>query len=568
MSPEQLQILLSQVSAEFTRKSSSTSDSANFVAPDLVDDQLSSDEHGADKADVGRDLPLEPEVDPILDAGSADGNLPVTLSPALEAADDADENVSGESEADDDSGDDDRSFPRRKKGSVAAMHGGAPNTTSKQKRKRQTIRKEVVQPVDRAQAAASDQQRTVELQQETLAGVRRQLEESQRANQLLQASRPASTSSALPVNVASTLRGLNDHRSTLAPAVAPGAVGRSLATSVIPALLAPNASRSLGTPLAYPGTPTPRPDAREPSTKLPESLTELTFFTAKCNQAVLYFVAEAPPREINFWPEPQELRQQLIRTYQLVNVSEETFNLVMNSHPERERILKDKVGERRGNLFTQVKTWAHGPGGFVRESKIPMLAAENMAPVQRRNVQQWHLFYFDRKYSARFNVACPEHFQPFFPEIHMYCAYIELISVLAAVYGSKWHCDPDTGRPFANKAFDMALCKGLGGRRCKTMFAKIPVVATICHVVEWPMANAGSRDTPALDGSDSNNRREVQLKVGVIIDWIKDRLSRGDNIYRDTAPAGFQMGANPLVRIVIAGFEDEFAGLLPGTLVF
>ncbi|CAI5516613.1 unnamed protein product [Closterium sp. Naga37s-1] len=159
----------------------------------------------------------------------------------------------------------------------------------------------------------------------------------------------------------------------------------------------------------------------------------------------------------------------------------------MNSHPERERILKDKFGERRGNLFTQVKTWAHGPGGFVRESKIPMMAAENMAPVQRRNVQQWHLFYFD------------------------------------AVYGSKWHCDPDTGRPFANKAFDMALCKGLGGRRCKTMFAKIPVVATICHVVEWPMANAGSRDTPALDGSDSNNRREVQLKVGVIIDWIKDR---------------------------------------------
>ncbi|CAI6000005.1 unnamed protein product [Closterium sp. NIES-64] len=454
MSPEQLQILLSQVSAEFTRKSSSTSDSANFVAPDLVDDQLSSDEHGADKADVGRDLPLEPEVDPILDAGSADGNLPVTLSPALEAADDADENVSGKSEADDDSGDDDRSFPRRKKGSVATMHGGAPNTTSKQKRKRQTKRKEVVQPVDRAQAAASDQQRTVELQQETLAD-------------------------------------------------------------------------------------------------------------AKCNQAVLYFIAEAPPREINFWPEPQELRQQLIRTYQLVNVSEETFNLVMNSHPERERILKDKVGERRGNLFTQVKTWAHGPGGFVRESKIPMLAAENMAPVQRSNVQQWHLVYFDRKYSARFNVACPEHFQPFFPEIHMYCAYIERISVLAAVYGSKWHCDPHTGRPFANKAFDMALCKGLGGRRCKTMFAKIPLVATICHVVEWPMANAGSRDTPALDGSDSNNRREVQLKVGVINDWIKDRLSRGDNIYRDTAPAGFQMGANPLVRIVIAGFEDEFAGLLP-----
>ncbi|CAI5511694.1 unnamed protein product [Closterium sp. Naga37s-1] len=419
---------MSQVSAEFTRKSSSSSESANLLTPDLDDQQLSCDEADADEHGAVRNLPLAPEADPVADIGSADGQLPVTLSPALEAADDVDENEPGASEDDDDSGDDDRAFPRR--------------------------RKEVVQEVDRAQAAASDHQRTVELQQETLADVRRQLEESQRANQLLRASSSAPTS-ALP------------------------------------------------------------PASRSPNNE------------AKCNQAVLYFIAEAPPREINFWPEPQELRQQLIRTYRLVNVSEETFNLVMNSHPERERILKDKVGERRGNLFTQVKTWAHGSGGFVRESKIPMLAAENMAPVQRRNVQQWHLFYFD------------------------------------PVYGSKWHCDPDMGRPFANKAFDMALCKGLGGRRCKTMFAKIPVVATICHVVEWPMANAGSRDTPALDGSDSNNRREVQLKVGVIIDWIKDRLSRGDNIYRNTAPTGFQMGANPLVRIVIAGFEDEFAGLLP-----
>ncbi|CAI5965522.1 unnamed protein product [Closterium sp. NIES-65] len=437
---------MSQVSAEFTRKSSSTSESGNLLTPDLVNQELSSDEADADEPGAVRNLPLAPEAGPQTDIGSADGQLPVTLAPALEAADEVD-NEPGASEDDDDSGNNDRPSPRRKKGSVAAMHA------------------EVVQEVDKAQAAASDHQRTVELQQETLADVRRQLEESQRANQLLRASSSAPTSALPPtsrspnaeVNVASTSRGHN----------------------------------------------------------------------AKCNQAVLYFIAEAPPREINFWPEPQELRQQLIRTYRMVNVSEETFNLVMNSHPERERILKDKVGERRGNLFTQVKTWAYGPGGFVRESKIPMLAAENMAPVQRRNVQQWHLFYFD------------------------------------AVYGSKWHCNPDTGRPFANKAFDMALCKGLGGRRCKTMFAKILVVATICHVVEWPMANAGSRDTPALDGSDSNNKREVQLKVGVIIDWIKDRLSRGDNIYRDTAPAGFQMGANSLVRIVIAGFEDEFAGLLP-----
>ncbi|CAI5966790.1 unnamed protein product [Closterium sp. NIES-64] len=306
MSPEQLQFLMSQVSAEFTRKISSSSESGNLLTPDLVDQQLSSDEADADKPSAVRNLLLVPEADPQTDIGSADGQLPVTLAPALEAADEVDENEPGASEDEDDSGNDDRPSPRR--------------------------RKEVVQEVDKAQAAASDHQRTVELQQETVADVWQQLEESQRANQLLRASNSAPTSALPPV------------------------------------------SRS-------------------------------------------------PNAEVN----------------------------------------------------------------------------------------------------------------------------------VATVYGSKWHCDPDTGRPFANKAFDMALCKGLGGRRCKT----------ICHVVEWPMANAGSRDTPALDGSDSNNRREVQLKVGVIIDWVKDGLSRGDNIYRDTAPTGFQMGANPLVRIVIAGLEDEFAGLLP-----
>ncbi|CAI7913069.1 unnamed protein product [Closterium sp. NIES-53] len=423
---------MSQVSAEFTRKSSSISESANLLTPDLVDGQLSSDEANADEPGAVCNLPLDPEADPVIDTESADGQLPVTLSPAL-AADEVDENDEA-SEEDNDSGDDDRSFARRRKGSVAVMHTGASDPTSKRKGKRQKKPEEVVQEVDRAQAAASDHQRTVELQQETLANVRRQLEESQRANQPLRASSSAQ-SSALPpasrspnteVNVASTSRGHNVVRSTLAPAVAAGAVGRSLATSAIPAPLAPNTARSLGSPLAHPGSPAPRPDAREPSTKLPESLTELTYFTshgsihaclqptslrfafpscawqAKCNQVVLYFIAEAPPKEINFWPEPQELRQQLIRTYRLVNVSEETFNLVMNSHPERERILKDKVGERRGNLFTQVKTWVHGLGGFVRESKIPMLAAENMAPVQRRNIQQWHLFYFDHKYAPRF----------------------------------------------------------------------------------------------------------------------------------------------------------------------
>ncbi|CAI7891468.1 unnamed protein product [Closterium sp. NIES-54] len=397
---------MSQVSAEFTRKSSSCSESANLLTPDLVDGQLSSDEANVDEPGAVRNLPLDPEVDPLIDTGSADGQLPVTLSPAL-AADEVDENDEA-SEDDDDSGDDDRSFARRRKDSVAVMHAGAYDPTSKRKGKRQEKPEEVVQEVDRAQAAASDHQCTVELQQETLANVRRQLEESQRSNQLLRASSSAQ-SSALP------------------------------------------------------------PASRSPNAEVNVANTSRGHNVAKCNQAVLYFIAEAPLKEINFWPEPQELRQQLIRMYRLVNVSEETFNLVMNSHPERERILKDKVGECRGNLFTQVKTWAHGPGGFVRESKIPMLAAENMAPVQRRNVQQWHLFYFD------------------------------------PVYGSKWHCDPDTGRPFANKAFDMALCKGLGGRRCKTMFAKIPLVATICHVEAYavtaappPLASAVAAPAPTI----------------------------------------------------------------------
>ncbi|CAI7889470.1 unnamed protein product [Closterium sp. NIES-53] len=277
---------MSQVSAEFTRKSSSSSESANLLMPDLVDGQLLSDEANANEPGAVRNLPLDPEEDPLIDTGSADGQLPVTLSPAL-AADEVDENDEA-SEEDDDSSDDDRSFARRRKGSVAVMHAGASDPTSKRKGKRQKKPEEVVQEVDRAQAAASDHKRTVELQQETLANVRRQLEESQRANQLLWASSSAQ-SSALPpasrspnaeVNVASTSRGHNVVRSTLAPAVTARAVGRLLATSAILAPLAPNTSRSLGSPLAHPGSPTPRPDDREPSTKLPESLTELTYFTA------------------------------------------------------------------------------------------------------------------------------------------------------------------------------------------------------------------------------------------------------------------------------------------------
>ncbi|CAI7769442.1 unnamed protein product [Closterium sp. NIES-53] len=135
---------MSQVSAEFTRKSSSSSESANLLTPDLVDGQLSSDEANADELGAVRNLPLDPEADPLIDTGSADGQLPVTLSPAL-AADKVDENDKA-SEDDDDSGDDDRSFAQRRKGSDAVMHAGASDPTSKRKGKRQKMSES--QPLD------------------------------------------------------------------------------------------------------------------------------------------------------------------------------------------------------------------------------------------------------------------------------------------------------------------------------------------------------------------------------------------------------------------------------------
>ncbi|CAI5498955.1 unnamed protein product [Closterium sp. Naga37s-1] len=248
------------------------------------------------------------------------------------------------------------------------------------------------------------------------------------------------------------------------------------------------------------------------------------FLQLKCNAAVNYFIALAPASLQSFYPTLADLRRKVQELYEEVGVPAEMFNRVMADNPERERIPFQKMSERRCNIYSASKPYAHGPGGFVSENKVAMLAGENIAPSRRRTPAEWHAYFLD------------------------------------AVYGSKWHCD-GSGRPFANRSFELSLCKGLGGKRCNMLNVKLPAVATICHVVEWPMANHNGRPNTSLDASDENNRAAVAAKVLVVIAWIKARLEAGDNIYRNEAPAGFVMGSGA-VRILIEGYEAAFDGLV------
>ncbi|CAI5477127.1 unnamed protein product [Closterium sp. Yama58-4] len=257
---------------------------------------------------------------------------------------------------------------------------------------------------------------------------------------------------------------------------------------------------------------------------IPPVLLDLSFFKLKCNAAVNYFIGEAPAREQSFYPTLSSLRRKFQELYEDVGVPSDMFNTVMADNPEREKIPMQKMSERRCNIFSASKPYAHGPGGYITENKVPMLAAENLAPTRRRTASKWHAFFRDD------------------------------------VYGSKWHCD-GSGRPFANRSFELALCKGLGGKRCNRLNVKIQAVATICHVVEWPMANHNGHANPSLDASDENNRAAVAAKILVVIAWIKARLEADDDVYNSEAPAGFVMGRGA-VKILIEGFEAEFDGLV------
>ncbi|CAI5970698.1 unnamed protein product [Closterium sp. NIES-65] len=115
----------------------------------------------------------------------------------------------------------------------------------------------------------------------------------------------------------------------------------------------------------------------------------------KCNDAVNYFIAGAPAREQSFYPSLAQLRRKVQELYEDVGVPLDMFNRVMAENPERERIMLQKMSERRCNIYAVVKPYAHGPGGYITENKVAMLASENIAPSRRRTPAEWHAHFGD-----------------------------------------------------------------------------------------------------------------------------------------------------------------------------
>ncbi|CAI5940419.1 unnamed protein product [Closterium sp. NIES-65] len=115
----------------------------------------------------------------------------------------------------------------------------------------------------------------------------------------------------------------------------------------------------------------------------------------KCNDAVNYFIAGAPAREQSFYPSLAQLRRKVQELYEDVGVPLDMFNRVMAENPERERIMLQKMSERRCNIYAVVKPYAHGPGGYITENKVAMLASENIAPSRRRTPAEWHAHFRD-----------------------------------------------------------------------------------------------------------------------------------------------------------------------------
>ncbi|CAI5990880.1 unnamed protein product [Closterium sp. NIES-64] len=300
-------------------------------------------------------------------------------------------------------------------------------------------------------------ERTIAQQADTLAALRQQLEEQEQE--------------------AARMRAVVAARQPPAPATggSPGpSSSNSRSTGAGAGLLHATAQRSSPPSTTNAPGPSMAPVVQE-GAAIPPVLLDLSFFKQKCNDAVNYFIAGAPAREQSFYPSLAQLRRKVQELYEDVGVPLDMFNRVMAENPERERIMLQKMSERRCNICAVVKPYAHGPGGYITENKVAMLASENIAPSRRRTPAEWHAHFRD------------------------------------AVYGSNWHCD-GSGRPFASRPFELAICKGLGGKRCNRFNVKIPAVATICHVVEWPMANHNGRANPSLDASDENNRAAVAAK--------------------------------------------------------
>ncbi|CAI5468301.1 unnamed protein product [Closterium sp. Yama58-4] len=235
-------------------------------------------------------------------------------------------------------------------------------------------------PVNEQVAQNRDMERTIAQQAETLTDLRQQLEEQEQD--------------------AARMRAVVAARQKPAPATggSPGpSSSNSWSTGAGAGLLHATAQRS--SPLATTNAPGPStaPVVLE-GAAIPPVLLDLSFFKQKCNDAVNYFIAGAPAREQSFYPTLAQLRRKVQELYEDVGVPLDMFNRVMAENPERERIMLQKMSERRCNIYAVAKPYAHGPGGYITENKVAMLASENIAPSRRRTPAEWHAHFRDGEF--------------------------------------------------------------------------------------------------------------------------------------------------------------------------
>ncbi|CAI5961111.1 unnamed protein product [Closterium sp. NIES-65] len=228
----------------------------------------------------------------------------------------------------------------------------------------------------------------------------------------------------------------------------------------------------------------------------------------------------APAWRMNFYPLWPELREMMAEKYAEAGVGKDIFYYVICMFPGKENLAMRKASERRSNYNGDIKTYGRGPGGCVPESKSKELADEGVAPQCSRSPSEWTLFY------------------------------------LHARFGSNWHFNAATCRPFANRAFELVLLRGFGSKKATTIMVKFPAVGYALNVVEWPLANAGGRVNPALDGSETVDQQNVEVKIGHLVTWIRETYENEDTaIWDPVAPAGFRMSPN--VKLLIEGYESQ-----------
>ncbi|CAI5942024.1 unnamed protein product [Closterium sp. NIES-64] len=233
-------------------------------------------------------------------------------------------------------------------------------------------------------------ERTIAQQADTLAALRQQLEEQEQE--------------------AARMRAVVAARQPPAPATggSPGpSSSNSRSTGAGAGLLHATAQRSSPPTTTNAPGPSTAPVVQE-GAAIPPVLLDLSFFKQKCNDAVNYFIAGAPAREQSFYPSLAQLRRKVQELYEDVGVPLDMFNRVMAENPERERIMLQKMSERRCNIYAVVKPYAHGPGGYITENKVAMLASENIAPSRRRTPAEWHAHFRDGS-ALQMVVRCISH---------------------------------------------------------------------------------------------------------------------------------------------------------------